>query len=46
LKTAEGGDPQARMDVETQLRSMNALVDKSARRSRRMVRYSMAASSA
>jgi hypothetical protein len=27
LKTAEGGDPQARMDVETQLRSMNALVD-------------------
>ena len=29
LKTAEGGDPQARMDVETQLRSMNALVDKS-----------------
>ncbi len=31
LKTAEGGDPQARMDVETQLRSMNALVDKSAK---------------
>ena len=29
LKTAEGGDAQARMDVETQLRSMNALVDKS-----------------
>jgi hypothetical protein len=29
LKTAEGGDPQARMGVETQLRSMNALVDKS-----------------
>jgi hypothetical protein len=31
LKIAEGGDPQARMDVETQLRSMNALVDKSAK---------------
>ena len=31
LKTAEGGDPQARMDVETQLRSMNALADKSAK---------------
>ena len=31
LKTAEGGDPQARMDVETQLRSTNALVDKSAK---------------
>jgi hypothetical protein len=31
LKTAEGGDPQARMDVETQLRSMNALVDNSAK---------------
>ena len=31
LKTAEGGDPQARMDVETQLRSMNALVDKAAK---------------
>jgi hypothetical protein len=31
LKTVEGGDPQARMDVETQLRSMNALVDKSAK---------------
>jgi len=31
LKTTEGGDPQARMDVETQLRSMNALVDKSAK---------------
>jgi hypothetical protein len=31
LKTAEGGDAQARMDVETQLRSMNALVDKSAK---------------
>ena len=29
LKTAEGGDAQARMDVEAQLRSMNALVDKS-----------------
>jgi hypothetical protein len=31
LKTAEGGDPQSRMDVETQLRSMNALVEKSAK---------------
>jgi len=31
LKTAEGGDPQARMDVETQLRSMNALVERSAK---------------
>jgi len=31
LKTAEGGDAQARMDVETQLRAMNALVDKSAK---------------
>jgi hypothetical protein len=31
LKTAEGGDPQARMDVETQLRSMNALVDNAAK---------------
>jgi hypothetical protein len=31
LKTAEGGDPQARMGVEAQLRSMNALVDKSAK---------------
>jgi hypothetical protein len=31
LKTAEGGDPQARMDVEAQLRSMNALVEKSAK---------------
>jgi hypothetical protein len=31
LKIAEGGDPQARMDVETQLRSMNALVEKSAK---------------
>ncbi len=30
LKTAESGDPQARMDVEAQLRSMNALVEKSA----------------
>jgi hypothetical protein len=30
LKTAEGGDAQARMDVEVQLRAMNALVDKSA----------------
>jgi hypothetical protein len=29
LKTAEGGDARARMDVEAQLRSMNALVDKS-----------------
>jgi len=29
LKTAEGGDAQARMDVEAQLRGMNALVDKS-----------------
>src|ERR1041384_6236441 len=29
LKTAEGGDAQARMDMEAQLRSMNALVDKS-----------------
>jgi hypothetical protein len=29
LKTAEGGDPQARMDVEAQLRSLNALVEKS-----------------
>jgi hypothetical protein len=29
LKTAEGGDAQARMDVEAQLRSMNALVEKS-----------------
>jgi hypothetical protein len=31
LKTAEGGDPQTRMDVETQLRSMNALVDNAAK---------------
>jgi hypothetical protein len=31
LKTAEGGDAQARMDVEAQLRAMNALVDKSTR---------------
>ena len=31
LKTAEGGDPQARMDVEAQLRSINALVEKSAK---------------
>jgi hypothetical protein len=31
LKTAEGGDAQARMDVEAQLRSMNALVDKSSK---------------
>src|SRR4030095_8330467 len=30
LKTAEGGDAQARMDVEAQLRAMNALVDRSA----------------
>ena len=29
LKTAEGGDAQARMDVEAQLRSMNDLVEKS-----------------
>jgi hypothetical protein len=29
LKTAQGGDAQARMDMEAQLRSMNALVDKS-----------------
>jgi hypothetical protein len=29
LKTAEGGDAQARMDVEAQLRSMNALAEKS-----------------
>src|SRR5256714_8809399 len=29
LKTAEGGDAQARMEVEAQLRAMNALVDKS-----------------
>jgi hypothetical protein len=29
LKTAQGGDAQARMEVEAQLRSMNALVDKS-----------------
>jgi hypothetical protein len=29
LKTAEGGDAQARMDVEAQLRGINALVDKS-----------------
>jgi hypothetical protein len=27
LKTAEGGSPQARMDVEAQLRAMNALVE-------------------
>jgi hypothetical protein len=31
LKTAEGGDAQARMDVEAQLRSMNALVEKSSK---------------
>jgi hypothetical protein len=31
LKTAEGGDAQARMEVEAQLRSMNALVEKSGR---------------
>jgi hypothetical protein len=31
LKTAEGGDAQARMDVEAQLRGMNALVEKSAK---------------
>ncbi len=30
LKTAEGGNAQARMDVETQLRGANALVEKSA----------------
>jgi hypothetical protein len=29
LKTTEGGDAQARMDVEAQLRGMNALVEKS-----------------
>jgi hypothetical protein len=29
LKSAEGGDAQARMNVEAQLRSMNALVEKS-----------------
>lgn len=29
LKTAEDGDAQARMDLEAQLRSMNALVEKS-----------------
>jgi len=29
LKTSQGGDAQARMDVETQLRSINALVTKS-----------------
>ena len=31
LKTAEGGDAQARMDVEAQLRSLNALVDTSSK---------------
>ena len=31
LKTAEGGDAQARMDVEAQLRSMNALVEKASK---------------
>jgi len=31
LKTAEGGDAQARMDVEAQLRSMNALIEKSSK---------------
>jgi len=31
LKTAEGGDAQARMDVEAQLRSMNTLVEKSSK---------------
>jgi hypothetical protein len=31
LKTAEGGDAQARMGVEAQLRSMNALVEKSSK---------------
>jgi hypothetical protein len=30
LKTAEGGNPQARMDVEAQLRAINALVEKRA----------------
>ena len=30
LKTAEGGNPQARMDVEAQLRSMNALLERAA----------------
>jgi hypothetical protein len=29
LKSSQGGDPQARMDVETQLRGMNQLVAKS-----------------
>src|SRR5205085_414851 len=32
LKTSQGGDAQARMDVETQLRSTNELVTKSASR--------------
>ena len=31
LKTAEGGDAQARMDVEAQIRSMNALAEKSSK---------------
>ena len=31
LKTAEGGDAQARMDVEAQLRSMNAMVEKASK---------------
>jgi hypothetical protein len=31
LKTAEGGDAQARMGVEAQLRSMNALIEKSSK---------------
>ena len=31
LKTAEGGDAQARMGMEAQLRSMNALVEKSSK---------------
>lgn len=30
MKTTEGGNPQARMDVEAQLRSMNALVERGA----------------
>ena len=37
LKTSQGGDPKARMDVETQLRSTNDLVDQD-RRMRRTAR--------
>ena len=33
LKTSQGGDPQARMDVEAQLRSTNELLTRSANRS-------------